>query len=427
MRYNWLTAVAAVFFTVLLSSCNGSPGVIVPDFSEYDGLYPGNVEVSAIYGLNSAKLPVFEALADEFSKTNEWGIKVNIRQAEISSADMAIISPPEASRLLREGQSEELSPLLSHPVWKIADGRRGFYAAARKQTDYWDFSLKVTSIPLSMDSCILIVNDDLLKEAGFEKIPGNWKFMHYMMYKIKKLTGRPAMGMEFNSQSVVPFIHARGGSIQSPAGITYSLINPVVNRTLRYIRRLNKKNMLSSNNYRYSNQTEFAFGKLPMVFTGIDGLKAYSELISMTSPELQWSAALLPTRRPDSGVTVNCTHTAAVLKGPVEKRLASWLFIRWLAEPEQQIKISSMTYSLPAEKSALQKIIDEKPEAFVPQWLQAASAISDAHMEYIPDLPDYETVSERFNELVNRYIGNGGWIWLDTIRLEYEIKKGGEK
>lgn len=423
MRYNKLILliVAAV---ILFSSCNRNIGAIVPDYERFDGIVPQNTSITAAHNLRSGSLPAYVLLVSEFNRTNKYNIKVDLAaytEPLTLAADLAIVKPTEAAALLRKGLSIDLSPLISHPVWGMDDGRKRFYRAARKQTEYWFFARRITAIPLMMDARILIVNNDLLNATGFDEFPRSWFMTNELLNKAGK-NQKHILGMENIPDELISIINARGGSILRSTGFSYSINNPVVNRTLRYLRKLEEKKILSINRTKYLNQTGFAFGRLLAVYTDTDGIKPYADLISMVNPELDWGIALLPTRIPGNGITVNCSQSAVVLAGSTNAQIASWLFIKWLSEPQQQKRLAADTYSIPVVREVIPSIISDGAEGWVPQWLSAAKLVDNSRMDLIPELFDYNEVSEQITQMLHR-IDSGAWVWLETMKLDMKIKK----
>ena len=427
MRYNRLIPLIAAA-SMLLLSCSGRFGVIVPDFEEYDGI--GAAELSSVepeihveYNFTSAALPVFAELTEQFNETNEFGITVSLLAGEnrADAADIVICSPPEAASRLREGTALELSPLIMHPVWGLESGRSIFYPAARRQTDYFDFALRITSVPLIINTNVMLVNDLLLAEAGAADFPDTWFGFEWLLSRAGR-RGVTFLGMNLNSETVVSVITARGGSILKPGGFSYSLFNPVVNRSLRFLREMEERGVMIADRTDYLNQTAFAFGRLPSVYTSLDGIRWYSELIDAASPELGWSADLLPSRRPGKTVVINCSSAASITDGVPERELSSWLFIRWLTEVQQQVQIAGKSGYMPAVREAAHRIIREGGNGMPRQWYDAIAMVDDSRMEVIPGLHDYTLVATEIERTLER-IDDGHWIWLENLKLDRLVKK----
>ena len=426
MRYYRLSF-ALLTAVLLFSACNGSPGVIIPDFGRFDGLSVEGQSIQAAHKFTNTELEAFSRLVNRYNKENEHGISVTLKRVEgrddAEESDCALLAPPQASYLLRKNSSIELSPLVMHPVYGIEGGRKIFYKAAARQTDYWNFSRRITSIPLLINTEIILYNNDLLEAAEIDKFPGSWLTFNIALYKLSRRLETPALGIESNYRAFVNLINARGGSIRTPSGTSYSFINPVVTRTIRYLRRLKKHGLLSLNDTEYKNQSGFAFGNIPFVITGFDGIKYYSELINMTSPGMNWQTALIPTRRPGKGTSIDCSCAASIISGEKEKMLASWFFIKWLAEPEQQIELAKMTNSIPASMIAVEQIMDDSSGEIVEQWFNALQLVDASHMEYYPDFPDSDLVADMFETTANSCLDENLWIWYRTLKLEHEVRR----
>ncbi|HSM26314.1 MAG TPA: extracellular solute-binding protein, partial [Anaerolineaceae bacterium] len=63
-----------------------------------------------------------------------------------------------------------------------------------------------------------------------------------------------------------------------------------------------------------------------------------------------------------------------ILKSSPAQELASWLFIRWLSLPDQQIQIAQTNPALPVSQSLQQQISKDRS----PQWNQLMAAIENA-------------------------------------------------
>jgi len=400
--------------------------VLIPDFSAYESSDPTGIEITLLHDFSSEALDGFMRLVEKFNDSNEWDIRVRaIGGSEKDRADLRIVSPSSAVSLLKTEQSIELSPLLYHPLWGIENRRRDFYRAARRQTDYWDFSRKIAAIPLSMNAELLLINNEILNEYGFSDFPGSWPIMNFLLWKVEKDGRYGGLGMDCSADSLVSIINARGGSILKPNGSSYSFNNPVVNRAIRYVRGAVEDSIIISNSSAYLNQTDFTFGKLLSVFTGADGIFYYDKLITAAHPDLDWSPALLPTRRLGGGLTVNCGRNAVITAETAETQLAAWIFIRWMASIDTQIELSLSTGSFPANSKAAERLIESPDEtaAAVPhQWLDALILFHNGHMNLVPNLPDYQAVSVEFNKVIEAAL-SGDSIWIETWKLNRKVLK----
>jgi len=68
-----------------------------------------------------------------------------------------------------------------------------------------------------------------------------------------------------------------------------------------------------------------------------------------------------------------------VLTSTPEEQLASWLFIKWFLEPQNQAKLVRETSAFPLRKSVLEELRNEG--GLHPQWYLAADLLPFAHAE----------------------------------------------
>ncbi|MBE0686449.1 MAG: extracellular solute-binding protein [Anaerolineaceae bacterium] len=87
----------------------------------------------------------------------------------------------------------------------------------------------------------------------------------------------------------------------------------------------------------------------------------------------QWQVTPYPQRQAKPELI---THgdSIGILKSDPAQELASWLFIRWLSQPEQQIQLAQVNPGLPVSRSILDQIKSERSE----QWNQVIDLLEDA-------------------------------------------------
>ena len=422
-RNRLIIALLGLSVVLFLVSCNGKPGAIVPDYSVYD-LSPAGGEIIVSSPFRHRAADEFGLFVGEFNRTNEWGIKIRVISPDEQGAapDLIITGAAEAAGLLRRGLSIEMSPLISHPKWGLEHGRSDFYSQARAQTDYWDFARKIDALPLLMDAEFLLVNEQILDDYGFKRFPSSWPVTDFLIWKIRRDGRYSGLGIDLNSDSLSSFIIARGGSILRPNGFSYSLNNPVVNNAISYIRKGVSKGSIVVNKGDFAVQNAFCFGRLAAALVPEDGIRYYDRMISMINPELNWTPAYLPTRRLGGGTAVNCSSVLAVTSADPGKQLSAWLFSRWLTSADVQMRLSAATGRFPANRRAAEALIESGAGDQPKQWVSALELFDDGFKEKLPVLGDYPDVARLFEASVGRLIG-GGVIWLETWRLNREVKK----
>jgi ABC-type glycerol-3-phosphate transport system substrate-binding protein len=80
--------------------------------------------------------------------------------------------------------------------------------------------------------------------------------------------------------------------------------------------------------------------------------------------------------------------SAYIFSSTLERQLASWLFIKWLTDPEQQAELIKAAGTLPVRESSMEYLQEYKNQN--PQWSQAVAALPSARAE--PGYPSWKTV-----------------------------------
>ncbi len=428
MRCYFRKLTLLLILTLFVFSCNGSPGIIFPDYSFLSESSPSTDAVRVLHNLYSSELDALDELVGRFNNENEYGIRVVLEKRSVNfvpeDSNIILTSASESEELLKAGKTSELSPFFYHPLWGEQFGRMGFYAVARGQTDYWEWSRKISSVPLLMDAGVMIINEDLLADSGYGKFPGTWFFFNRLVKKVSRLTGFPAFGIDLNSQSYVSLINGRGGSILRPNRSAYSFNNPTVIGAVSLIKSLIKKNAVLYPAASYENQTSFISGNMLCSLTGIEGLKYYNTVLKSVNPELDWSAVPVPSRRLGNSFVLDADLTAAIMKGEAGEQLSSWIFIHWLTEESQQIYLSSQTGKLPVKADALKAVLSTDPaDSGLPkQWYEIAGIILNSHKEPAPVFADYPAVAGKFENMIKRSF-DGGFVIIESVRLNREVAK----
>ena len=68
-----------------------------------------------------------------------------------------------------------------------------------------------------------------------------------------------------------------------------------------------------------------------------------------------------------------------VLESTPEEQLASWIFLKWLLEPENQARLVQATGGFPLRESVLDYIDQNQPP--LPHWYEAVELLPDAQPE----------------------------------------------
>ncbi|MDC7124770.1 MAG: ABC transporter substrate-binding protein [Spirochaetales bacterium] len=424
MQCNRLRILFIIVFIVQVSACSEST-VILNNSSAHQPIDIKNLEITLAVDDESVISDSVKELAEKFNQNNVYGIKVNTDISTLpagSNPDCEITTDYNAAYLYKTGQITDLSHFINNQQWGIPDWRKQFCKAVRRQSVYRRFGKHTISVPIALDSQIVIFNKDILKYLGYEKLPKSWFRTNILLFKASRRM-KPVLGLQYDVKTLTALVSARGGSILQPAGFNYSMNNPVVTGTERYLRRLENYGILSCNDQKYKNQTDFAFGKLLMVVTSIDGIEPYFKMINLIDNKMEWDVALIPTRKPGDGIFINCNNSAVIYSGDKRNELASWFFIKWLIEEEQQQNIALQSNTLPARLDIIPNLIESSENTCAKQWNTALKLVSGAYIESLnAALYDYENVSSFIDESITN-IRNDSCVWLEALKLTRKINK----
>ena len=102
-------------------------------------------------------------------------------------------------------------------------------------------------------------------------------------------------------------------------------------------------------------------------------LEPLQKTFTLLESEDQWQVTLYPHKQAKPELITH-GESLGMLKSDPAQELASWLFIRWLSMPEQQIQLAKANPGLPVSLSILDQIKSERSE----QWNQVVDLLEDA-------------------------------------------------
>jgi ABC-type glycerol-3-phosphate transport system substrate-binding protein len=108
----------------------------------------------------------------------------------------------------------------------------------------------------------------------------------------------------------------------------------------------------------------------------------------------QWIILPFPGPQGDQGV-LTYGPSFGILASSPEEQLASWLFIRWMSVPRNQVDLVEATNALPVSQTAIQ-MLDEYQRRF-PQWAAALDWIPEAQTS--PRGPEWRVVRRMLEDL----------------------------
>jgi multiple sugar transport system substrate-binding protein len=250
-------------------------------------------------------------------------------------------------------------------------------------------------VPWYVDTRVLFYRSDILRRAGYDKLPETWGGWRDAMLAIRRTmgTGHYAIFLPTNEWPPQAILGLQQGSplIDSAGRGVFS--GPEFGRAFDFLLSLYRDSLAPpvSNTEIANLYQEFSRGYFAMYITGPWNLGEFRRRLP-DSLQHSWATAPLPgPTGPASGVSL-AGGASLVLFKTSKHKAAAWKLIEFLSRPEQQLRFYQLTGDLPARREAWRDSLlarDVEAAAFqvqleravptpmVPEWEQVTTKIMD--------------------------------------------------
>ena len=252
--------------------------------------------------------------------------------------------------------------------------------------------------PWYVDTRLLFCRTDLLSQAGYDAVPDTWAEWKRAMHGIKRVAGPgnyaillPVNEFEqlltFGLQGDEPLLrdHATRGNFSSASFIA----------ALTFYKSLFDEGLapLVSATQISNVWTEFQRGYFSFYFSGPWSIGDFRRRLP---PETQWSTAGIP--GPDGpGASAPGGSSLAVFRTSRNPD-AAWAWVRYLLEPDTQVRFNQITGSLPARQSAWDAPALASDPMIQPFKAQLARA------KAVPKAPEWERIVTEMQIVAERMV-----------------------
>lgn len=301
-------------------------------------------------------------MVEEFNKVNPWGIKVKVRYAgsysEIRRKVLAAIaagSPPDMAFSYQNVVAEyayadaviALDDYLQSPKYGLKPEELGDYFSNFLEGDrYPDFEGKMLSFPPGRSLEVMYYNADALRELGFKEPPRTWNEFYQICKMHKEKEKKPCYAIAPSASTFTWMVWSRGGEVISPEG-EFLPGKEAALETLQFLEKLIDEGFAYRVKERYQDQEDFANRKVIFTFGSTAGIPYYQQ----AKLTFSWSIALPPAQTPNPVLDLY-GPSVCIFRTTPERQVASWLFLKWFTEPEQNARWSVATGYLPVRISA---------------------------------------------------------------------------
>lgn len=262
----------------------------------------------------------------------------------------------QAQAYHRAGVVTDLEPYMGSTLWGLTERERSDYITEFLQQDNID-GVQTALLPnRSME--VLYYNQAWLEELGFDGPPEDWATFATMckaaaQQPFSGRTGTRSLGIlwERDASRLASIIFSLGGDVMNEARTAYTYNTPETREALTLMRELVQSGAAALTTDNADRQAFFA-GEVLFAQRSSAGGPQFDDAIG---ERFSWNVAGLPTNQPMPVENVYGASLAVINSTPPQQ-LASWLFIRWFTQPEQQDRWSTESGYFPVRRSIAHRL-----------------------------------------------------------------------
>lgn len=334
---------------------------------------------------------MMDVLVDEFNQSNEWGIHVITREPGslgLAMQDLEDSDPDEVEinfavmptyELLFQDENQrkivDLNPYVNSTSFGFSNDQLKDFRPV-----FWNENLiegKLYGIPAQETASVLFYNTTLAKELGFSQVP-----LTTTAFRLQNC----AANATFRKDNDRSNDGVGGWIINEDAGTLFNwmkafdaldLTHPVeefssagIDTTFEYLFNLQKDACAWDS--RLPEPYDYFATRQALTYSGsIQDILPQSSAFMRSGMADDWEVILYPSKSEPNLITEGLSF--GVFESNNEKQLATWLFIRWVSQPENQASLLKTSGSLPLGIEVMSQMTDFK-ESY-PQWNEAVALL----------------------------------------------------
>lgn len=212
----------------------------------------------------------------------------------------------------------------------------------------------VYAVPYNRTTQGFIVNRDLLKQAGIDRVPSTWDEFYEDAVKFKDAMGDGYYYSYayFNQYIFEAIAYSFGCTIATPDGTAMLTEDKMVDM-FKFFRKMYEEGLLAmvpTTSGGFSDQhSTFLEGKVATVFQSSSFVPSAKTLL-----DCDWSFEYVPAGEGGNAVTIGGTNLAVTTAATKEEQAACKKFIEYVTSPENCAKVFVETSNLPVRQSVLE-------------------------------------------------------------------------
>ncbi len=343
-------------------------------------------------------------MADEFNRINEWGITIEVEfhaDEVVLIEDMnqaitdgkppdLIASPSYYLRSLKENgfTLQNLQNFIDSKQWGLSEDEvKSFLPTFWKSNTPID---KRISIPAYQSGQFIFLNKTWAKELGFSDKLSNPQDFKELVCKAGSTylndsdldnNGTGGLIYSYNPNSIFSWLNAFGGENDLDLNNSNALESTENIESGIYLFDLFLDNCAWIG--RQQQPYEYFANRQALAYSGrMEDILIQERVNKLNKSTDEWTVIPYPSKIENPVLLIDGASYAITLQDP-EISLASWLFLRWLLNPESQVRIIEASGTFPLSDTAMDMLKDYK-EAH-PVWAEAINYLPTAQL--VPDHP----------------------------------------
>jgi multiple sugar transport system substrate-binding protein len=345
-------------------------------------------------------------LVEEFNKTNQWGIRLEAVSYNSSGVmDETLRSAFEEKKLpaalagyshdLRYWQSTgislaDLQAYIDDPAWGLSKSdQQDFYPITWMQ-DVQDLTGENAGawrlgLPWYRTGLVMLYNQSWAKELGFAApptTPAQFRQQACAAARANRADdekGNDATGgllIDTEPSNLLSWIFAFGGQVEKVEQDGYEFESPEALDALTFIHDLFSEGCAWRQDEPDTN-TILANRQALFLSASLRDLVDQQAVLGDGIRKDVWTVLPFPSRK--GGAIDIFGPSLAIMKSTQKKELAAWLFLRWLASPENQARWVSATGTLPTRASVVPMLSGKRSSSSL--WEKTLELLPYAHVE----------------------------------------------
>lgn len=367
------------------------------DEQALDGL-----EITVWYPWYGVEASLFEIFVKEFNQKNQWGIVVSAQgqvnftnlyeavNASLPTADkpdMLIALPEHALEWTANRVITDLTPYAQDPLYGIEAGdipfvfwNQDLYGAAR------------VAVPAQRTARFLLWNETWAGSLGFDSPPDAPDDFKQQACRAQQsmlkddLPQNDFMGgwlVDTEPMTAYAWLLAFEGGVLE--GNDYRFLTPNNIDAFRFLRELSET-ACAWQAAGVNPVNAFTAREALFITAGLEDLPGVARAFASANNRDKWKVIAFPGANEDALVVYGSSYV--ILNSTEAEQLASWLFIRWLLEKEQDARRVESTHLFPLRESTMDLLADYRKTH--PQWAQAIDLLPLGEIQ--PQLASWRTV-----------------------------------